>query len=46
MQRGSQYLGLFMQLPVDVQFKLGQSDHSGMSPGQVARINLPGDGLP
>ena len=45
MQRGSQYLGLFMQLLVDIQFKLDQSDHSGMSPGQVVGINLPGDSL-
>ena len=32
-QRGSQYLGLFTQLVVDIQFKLDQSDHCGMSPG-------------
>jgi len=44
-QRGSRYLGLFMQLLVDIQFKLDQSDHSGMSPGQVVGINLPGDSL-
>ena len=43
--RGSQYVGLFMQLLVDIQFKLDQFDHSGMRPGQVAGINLPGDKL-
>lgn len=32
-----------MQLLVDIQFKLDQSDHAGMSPGQVVGINLPGE---
>lgn len=44
-QRGSRDLGLFMQLLADIQFKLDQSDHSGMSPGQMVGINLPGDSL-
>lgn len=45
MTKCKEYLGLFMQLLVDIQFKLDQSDHSGMSPGQVVGINLPGDSL-
>lgn len=32
-----------MQLLVDIQFKLDQSDHARMSPGQVVGINLPGE---
>lgn len=44
-QRGSQHLGLFMQLLMGIRFKLDQSGHSAMSSSQIVGINLPRDSL-